>query len=162
MNMSDATAAHRRQVQRIARIHSERLGRETLLHRSEFLHDTDRALINAHLHLGITVRQLALLHRVSPRQMRRRIERLRESLSDPCFLLAARHAGELPGDLPSLAREYWIDGRTLRELACTRHESLHRIRQQIGTARSCLLFCMSAAQAAAKRRAAEPITYARL
>jgi hypothetical protein len=120
-----------------------RASKETLLQRAQSLPPTERALVMAHLDLGMDSRELALLHRVSARQMRRRLDRLKNTLADPAFILAVEFADQLPGDLESLARDHWILGGTLRELADGRGETLHRTRQQLGVIRSLLLLSLS-------------------
>ncbi len=120
-----------------------RASRETLVERAQSLPPTERALVVAHLDLGMDSRELALLHRVSARQMRRRLDRLKSTLADPAFILAVEFADQLPSDLESLARGHWIGGRTLRELAESRSETLHRTRQQVGIVRSLLLLSLS-------------------
>ena len=125
-----------------------RVGREKLLHRAVHLPAESRAIVTAFLELEMPVRELAVLHRSSPRQMRRRVDRLRETLSDPCFLLAAQYGGRLPAELRALTRAYWLEGRTLRELARLHRHTLHWIRQQIVLARSLLLIALSVERAA--------------
>ena len=97
----------------------------------------------AYLDLGIQASELALLHRVTPRQMRRRLDRLKNTLADPAFILAIQFADQLPGVLETLAKAHWVEGRPLRELAEERGESLHRTRQQLAVVRSLLLLSLS-------------------
>jgi hypothetical protein len=138
-----AAALETRNRHQVARLAAHRLSTETLLHYAEFLPEMPRAILNAHLHLGMNAQELAVLHRVTCRQMRRRLNRLREILADPCFLLAAQYGPQLPPDFAPLVHDYWIQGCTLREIARNRGESLHRIRYLIVIARSLLLIHLS-------------------
>jgi hypothetical protein len=127
-----------------ARLAAGRLTNERLLHYAEFLPELPRTLLIAHLERGMKTADLALLHNVTPRQMSRRLSRLREHLADPCFLLTATYGRKLPEHLAPLARGFWIEGLTLRQLATQHHHTLHRIRQHIALARSLLLIHVSA------------------
>lgn len=120
--------------------------KETLLHRATFLQDSDRALIFAYLDLGMSPDDLAHLHRVSAKVIRRRIERLTRMLADPCFVLAMQYSEKLPTPLAALARGYWMHGRTLRELAALHSQTLHAIRRHLILARSMLLLELASQQ----------------
>jgi hypothetical protein len=116
-----------------------RVSAEMLAQRAQFLPPAPRAIANAYFALGMSVHELAALHHLTPRQMRRRIETLRETLEDPAFILAAQFADQLPRDLALLARAYWVEGLPLRALARSRRRSVHYIRRRIADARSLLL-----------------------
>lgn len=126
-----------------AQIVANRVSRETMLHYTEFLPEIPRAIMTAHLDLGMDAKELAILHGVSHRQMRQRINRLRTTLTDPCFLLAAQYADRLPAGLAPVAQGYWIDGLTLRELAKQRQTTLHRTRLDVVLVRSLLVVLLS-------------------
>jgi type II secretory pathway component PulJ len=105
------------------------------VHLASLLPQMQRMLMVAYLEKDMTVAALAALHRTTPRMMRRRLEGLRETLTDPFFLVVARSAACLPAELASLARARWLEGRALRELAILRGQTLHCIRQQLDAAR---------------------------
>ncbi len=121
-----------------ARLH-RRAATETLIQRAQHLPPETRALAHAYFALGMELRELALLHHRTPRQMRRRIERLRETLSDPAFVMAALYADRLPRAVAALAKAYWIEGITIRALAASDSQSIHAIRRRLAEARSLLL-----------------------
>jgi hypothetical protein len=131
---------------RVRRRGEERVSREELATRAEFLPKDTQALVHANLRLGMTVEEIAVLHRTTPRQVRRRLERLRERLSDRCFVLAARFGERLPRELAALARAYFIGGATLRALAAARGQTLYRVRHDLAVARSLLVVAMSVEQ----------------
>lgn len=126
-----------------ARQRQKRLANEELVRRAEHLPPEGRQLVHAHFGLGMDVEALATVHHVTPRQMRRRLDRLQSTVSDPCFLLTARFAERLSPAMAALARAYWIEGRTLRELARIRRETLYAIRRTLDVARSMLLLALS-------------------
>jgi hypothetical protein len=74
-------------------------------------------------------------------------------MSDPVFILAAQYCQRLPGELADFARAYWMEGRTLRELARQHKTSLHYVRSQLGVARSILVLVMSEQQVVDPERA---------
>jgi hypothetical protein len=126
---------------------------ETILRRATYLPPGSKALVQAYFDRGMSVRDLAAMNRMAPRQVRGRLDRLRAGLVDPCFLLAARYGETLPRNLRPVVSGYWFEGLTMRELAAQRHESLHKIRQQVTVARSLLLMASSSENARAKSRA---------
>jgi hypothetical protein len=139
---------------RLAAMEFERSGRDRLLQNAAHLPPVPRAIITAYHESGLPLHDLAALHGVSCRQMRRRLDRLRETLADPCFLLTVKYAAKLPGNLGELARGYWLDGRVLRELAELRGQTLHRIRCEVARARSLLLLCLAAEKRVSQAQAA--------
>jgi hypothetical protein len=126
-------------------LHSQRLAMEEILRRARFLPKAHAALLHAFLELKMPIGQLALLHGISRSALQRRLQRWRNLLSDPDFLLAARFGPELSPELASLARRYWIDGRSLRQIASEDQVTLHRIRSRLAEARLLLVRASAAA-----------------
>ena len=91
----------------------------------------DRALVHAHFDLGMSLGEVAVLHGVTPRQARRRLEALRKRLADPCFVLAVQFARRLPRRFGGIASAYWIEGRTQREIAGEEGATLHQVRKRL-------------------------------
>ncbi|MCL2648749.1 MAG: hypothetical protein FWD61_17400 [Phycisphaerales bacterium] len=112
--------------------------RGRMMHLASLLPIGPRSLMTAYLQTQMTVVELAVLHKTTPRIMRRRLDRLCEMLEDELFVAAAERADDLPGELAKVARAYWLEGRPLRELARSRGESLHHIRQVVTMARTLL------------------------
>jgi DNA-directed RNA polymerase specialized sigma24 family protein len=130
---------------------------ETLLRRADGLPPGPQALVFAYFDRGMSVREIAAMNGLTPRAVRFRLDRLRAALADPCFLLAVRYGETLPRNLRPLVRAYWFEGHTMRDLATAQHTSLHRIRQQVGVAKSMLLMALSSENARAKARAHEAL-----
>jgi DNA-directed RNA polymerase specialized sigma24 family protein len=122
---------------------AKRISQERLLARAVELPEPWRSLITAHLANGVPVGELAAVHGCSCRQMRRRLERVKAMLAEPLFVLTLRFGQQLPADLGRLARHYWIETRSMRELAEERGVTLHRIRSELAAARSLLLVELS-------------------
>jgi DNA-directed RNA polymerase specialized sigma24 family protein len=134
-----------------------RAGVELLLRRAEHLPETPRTILTAYLAHGMAISELAVLHKTTARQMRRRVERLQAGLGESCFLLAARYGDQLPRNLRGLVRAHWLEGYSMRELATVRRVSLHRIRHLIGVARSMLLVALSAESPRGRSQAQEAL-----
>jgi hypothetical protein len=123
-----------------------RLNRESLLARARHLSPTDRALIQAHLEFGMALDEIAILHRLTRRQARRRLDHLSATLSDPFFMLTVEFAPQLPPPLCSIAYDYWLSALPLRQIARRRQLTLHRVRSYLDRARSLLLIAKAAHQ----------------
>ena len=128
-----------REVKRIM----ARTSLEDLVRRAEHLPPALRALISAYLDKGMTLEELGTLHRVSLRQVRRRMKRALELLEDPCFLLVVRFGTRLSPELQELARAYWQEESTLRSLAVRRRQTLHGLRKDLRRMRTHLLMELS-------------------
>lgn len=144
------TGAQRRRAGIFARRQAERITREDLLRRAGMLPALPQALLTAHYDRGVSLPELAVLHGMSRQRMYRLLVHWRDVLSDRSFLLAAQFAERLPSAMAELARDHWLEGRTLRELARARQTTLHDIRTRLAEAREKLL-----AAAAKMRDAAE-------
>ncbi len=104
---------------------------QELLHRSKLLPETPRAILRAYLELNMPLEELALLHKLPPRLLARRIRRWKELLADPDFLLAAQYGPCLQPPLAAFAAAYWVDGQSLRTLASAHGVTLHHVRAQL-------------------------------
>jgi hypothetical protein len=116
-----------------------RVSVEMLLERAKFLPPAAKALATEYWALGMAPEELAPLHGLSLRQLRRRIEQLRATLQDPAFILAARYAEQLPPAVGRLARAYWVEGVPIRMLAREKGQTMHSVRRRLAEARSLLL-----------------------
>lgn len=121
---------------------------EQLLARAEYLPELDRVLFEQSVENQMSDERLALLHQVSVHRLRRKLRRIRQTLEDPCFLLAAQWAGRLPAAMRPVARGYFVEGLTLRQCAARHQVSLHAVRQAVTLVRSvCVLTQAPAARA---------------
>ena len=132
-----------------ARRSALRLSREEVAERARLLPTLPQALVTAYFSLGMSVEELALMHRRPRLRLYRILMHWRDTLSDPAFILAAHYAGALAPELAELARAHWMEGKSLRQLAVVRQATVHEIRTQLAEARVALV------TAAARRHAAE-------
>ena len=61
--------------------------------------------------------------------------------------MAVRFADRLPVDVAEVAKGYWLEGKTMRELAETLGMTLHQVRRAVETARTLLIMALSGEQA---------------
>lgn len=133
------------QVGRVSRRRAAgRIGVEKLAALAGYLPAPKRAVALAYWDLGMPLKEIALLHRVTLRTMRRRIERLRELMTDPAFLLAGKYADRLPSPHAEIARRYWLEGAPLRELAEDHGQTVYWARRELAEARTLLLMELQA------------------
>ncbi len=118
-----------------ARRQAERISREDLVARARLLPTVPQALVTAYYGLGMSIAELAALHKTTRHHLYRALMHWRDTLSDRSFLLAAHFAGRLPRGRAELARAHWMEGRTLRELARARRTTIHGIRTELAEAR---------------------------
>ena len=131
---------------KFARRVAGRITTEQLLSRASILPEAARGLLNAYFEHHMPAEELAALHKVTVGQLRRRLDHWRETLADPAFLLFSEFGNRLPRNLAEVARRYWIEGLTLREIAAGNAITLHRVRAQLALARSLLVVAMSRRQ----------------
>ena len=112
---------------------------EQLLARASYLPELDRLLFEQSLQAHMTHQKLAVLHQVSVHALRRKLCRIRQTLQDPCFLVAAQWSQRIPPAMRDLARGHFVEGLTLRQCAARHSQSLHRVRQAVTMVRSVLV-----------------------
>jgi len=134
-----ASPALRRRAGIFARRQAQRITREDLVRRARMLPPLPQAILTAYYDRGVSLSELSLLHNLPRQRMYRLLVHWRDVLSDRSFLLAAQLADRLPASLAQLARDHWLEGRTLRDLARARNTTLHDIRTRLAEARESLM-----------------------
>lgn len=129
-----------------ARRAAKRITTEQLLSRASLLPDAARGLLAAYYDFRMPAEELAAVHHVTVPELRRKVAHWREILGDPSFLLVAEFGSRLPKNLAPIARDYWIEGLTMRQIATARGLTLHRLRTHLAMTRSLLLVAMSRRQ----------------
>ena len=114
----------------------QRLHIEQLMERARLLPPGPRGLFNGYYQLHMSLEELAGIHRTSRSRVHRQLCQLKNVLADRDFLAAVQFAGLLPTPLGQVARAYWIEGKTYRELATEGRCSMHRIRTALDLARA--------------------------
>jgi DNA-directed RNA polymerase specialized sigma24 family protein len=107
-----------------------------LMGRAQLLAREDRDLIQAVIVDGQPASRLARLMDISASQLRKRIHRLCHRLASREFLSAARSLRFLPEEERRLARQYFCEGLSQRDLAAVTGESLHTIRRRLDRVRA--------------------------
>ncbi|GEM_PF-6633955 len=135
-----------RNRRRTGRYANERASRQLVVRRAANLPAAERALVEAHYDRGVSVRELALIHQVKPRRLRWRLNALRDAMLDPCFPLAVEFGQRLPRQLQTTAREHFLCGRVMREIATDHRKTLHQVRKEIDLSRSLLVMMLAGQQ----------------
>ena len=138
--------AIKRNRQRTSRFANERASRQLVVTRAANLPAAERALVEAHYDRGVAVRDLALIHKVEPRRLRWRLNALRDAMLDPCFPLAVEFGQRLPRQLQTTAREHFLCGKAIREIAAAHRKTLHQVRKEIDLTRSLLVLMLAGQQ----------------
>jgi hypothetical protein len=146
---------------RFKRYAAERESRELLVERASHLLAEDRTLFEAHWRWGMSVQELAVLRKSTPRAMRWRLNGLRVALMDPAFVLAVRFGPGLPRHLQAVARDYFVRGLGVREVAALQGKTVHQVRREAEIARSVLLMFLAREQDVAADVAAQAMLGAR-
>jgi hypothetical protein len=120
--------------------------------RAEYLPLADRDLLWSVYRHGVNVAELARASRRCRKTMSRRVKALVTRLNDPCFILVIARAGSWETRLAAVARQHYVQGRTLRAIGAALGLSYAQVR----AARDVVRGLLSTAQreALAKREAA--------
>ena len=102
---------------------------ELLVDLAVHLAEPDRALIEHVYRHGRPLTEAAPLARQSPRTLQRRLSRTVRRMLDPRFRQLAYQPELLPDPLRHPARQWVLEGRSLREAARLSAASVHRVRQ---------------------------------
>jgi hypothetical protein len=102
-----------------------------LMGRAELLGPEDRDLIESALVRGEPVARIARSKRSSPRAIRKQIFRLGRRIASPPFLDAARALPYLRPEEARLARQYFCQAVSQRELSRQMGVSLHVLRRRV-------------------------------
>jgi hypothetical protein len=138
-----------RRTVRESRRPGQRADAELLLHRASMLPDLDRLLLEEALRGGRSPRELAMLHRTTPRRMREHLRRLRAVLAEPGFVFVSEFGDRLPAAVRPVAESHFLGRMTLRQCACRHGLTLHQVRQALAVARSVRLLLEAARHAPA-------------
>lgn len=123
-----------------------------LMGRAELLAREDRDILQAVIVDGQPASRLARLMDISASQLRKRVHRLCRRLASPEFLTVARSLRFLPHNERLLARQYFCEGLSQRDLAAATGESLHTIRRRLDRVRAKIAALTSIQQGHRARR----------
>jgi DNA-directed RNA polymerase specialized sigma24 family protein len=88
----------------------------------------DRTLVRWAYGDGKTITELAVVHRVSPRAMSRRLSRLVERCESVEFKFVIARIGAWEGPMKAVAQACVIEGRSVRAAAAHLNMSIHTVR----------------------------------
>jgi DNA-directed RNA polymerase specialized sigma24 family protein len=131
---------------------------EVLLQRAELLAPRDRELIEAVFLHGQSASGLARLMGQEARTVQNRVHRLAKRLVSRDFLRAARSLHHLDKEQVVVARKYFCEGLTIRELARELDITLHEARRRLYGVRAAIdtVQRVQAQIAAVRRRQTRP------
>ena len=109
---------------------------ELLRSRLGLLSGTDRVLMTMYVTNGNSFRQIARLRGVSETSIARRIRRITERLTDGEFLVCVRNQDKLSRRQMVIARDYFLTGLSIKQIADKRGMSLYAIRKELTGIRS--------------------------
>ncbi len=105
---------------------------------AEWLHPTERALIESVFDRGMTVSELALMSGGDPRLLQRRLRRLLRRMNSREFREVIRRADLWPVMRRGIARACILQGLTLRRAAEELGLSVHTVREQLAIIRAAI------------------------
>ncbi|RMH24657.1 MAG: hypothetical protein D6692_12535 [Planctomycetota bacterium] len=100
----------------------------TIAERARWLNEPQRTLVLAVFRDGIPAADLARLHGLPPRAVRRTVTRAAIRLLNPMAPFVARHAPDWTPTRARVARSIYIQGRSMRATADHAGLSLHAVR----------------------------------
>lgn len=102
---------------------------ERIIQRAEWLEPNDRALVSAMFVDGYSAARIARLGNSDPRTIRSRIRKIVHRLGDPRTAYVMLHSNAWTPTRRRVAREVYINGRSLRETAETLGLSFYVVRR---------------------------------
>ncbi|MEJ2704633.1 MAG: sigma factor-like helix-turn-helix DNA-binding protein [Sedimentisphaerales bacterium] len=108
---------------------------EVLRRRLELLSGRDKVLMTMYVEKGGSFRQIARLRGVSEASVARRVHQLTERLIHGKFLMCVRNRDRLSGRQMALARDAFLTGLSLRQIAVKRRMSVYAVRKELADIR---------------------------
>jgi predicted DNA-binding protein YlxM (UPF0122 family) len=108
---------------------------EILRRRLELLNGADKVLMTMYVEKGSSFRQIARLRGVSEASVARRVHQLTQRLIDGEFLTCVRNRDRLTGRQMALARDAFLTGLSLRQIAEKRRVSIYAVRKELADIR---------------------------
>ena len=104
---------------------------ETIKNRVCLLSGTDKLIMLMYIDNGISIRTIAKLAGIGETKLSRRIRKLSKRLTDSRYLTCLRYRGKFDDDELVLAKQYFIDGFSIRRIAREKNDSYYKVREQI-------------------------------
>jgi predicted DNA-binding protein YlxM (UPF0122 family) len=118
------------EINRGSRVETEATDKIDLLRgRAELLTGKDRALMKIYLENSGTFRQMARLAGVNEANIARRIHKLIRRLLDGQYITCLRNRDKLTQEQIEIAKDYFVDGLPMSEIAWRRDITYYEVRQ---------------------------------
>ena len=122
------------QVLRVKDLHRGQM--ELLQRRLGLLSGKDKVLMTMYIVNGNSFRQIACLRGVSETSVARRIHQIAERLTNGEFLMCLKNRDKLSQRQMSIARDYFLTGLSIKEIAGKRGMSMYAIRKELAGIRN--------------------------
>ncbi len=114
---------------------------DLLRSRLHLLNGKDKVLMTMYLENGSSFRQIARLAGVSDTSIARRINILTERLTDGEYITCLRNRDKFTRDQMTIAKDYFMVGLSMKEIAVKRRWSRYHVRETIIKIKSILNDC---------------------
>jgi len=111
-------------------------GIELLRSRLNLLAGTDKVLMTMYVEHGNSIRQIARIRGASETSINRRIRAISKRLTDGPYIECLRNRDKLTGRQLAVAKDYYLMGLSMRQIAAKRRRSYYRVREALVEIRS--------------------------
>jgi len=111
-------------------------GIELLRSRLNLLSGTDKLLMTMYIKHGNSIRQIARIRGTSEASVNRRIRSITERLTDGPYIDCLRNRDKLTRRQLAVAKDYYLIGLSMRQIAAKRRRSYYRVREALIEIRS--------------------------
>jgi DNA-directed RNA polymerase specialized sigma24 family protein len=111
---------------------------DRILGRANWLARADQLLIEQTIGRGVATKDTARLMHCSTRTIQRRVRQISQRLTDPMVLRIMREGRRWPAPTGEVARRYFVQRQTLRQIAAGTGLTLHHVRKHLDRARGIL------------------------
>ena len=106
--------------------------------RLNLLNGKDKVLMTMYLENGNSFRQIARLTGISDTSIARRINGLTKRLIDGQYIVCLRNREKFTREQMTIAKDYFLTGLSMREIAIKRHWSFYHVREVLKKVQSIL------------------------
>jgi len=114
---------------------------DLLRSRLHLLNGKEKVLMTMYLENGSSFRQIARLTGISDTSIARRINRLTKRLIDGQYIACLRNRDKFTRDQMTIAKDYFLVGLSMKEIALKRRWSRYHVRETIIKIKSVLNDC---------------------
>jgi predicted DNA-binding protein YlxM (UPF0122 family) len=105
-----------------------RCGIDLIRSRLNLLSGTDKLLMTMYIEHGNSIRQIARIRGVSETSVARRIRTITKRLTDGPYIACLRNRNKLTSRQLDIAKDYYLMGLSMRQIAAKRRWSYYRVR----------------------------------